>query len=49
MTVYGCPFCLGASALLSRGGHEPGCPAAQQLPVTNHKPQAVRPEPPEEF
>jgi hypothetical protein len=29
-----CPMCPGPSQLLTRGGHDPACPAAQTWPVT---------------
>lgn len=33
-----CPYCSGASMLLTRGGHDPACPAATWFPTVTVKP-----------
>ena len=33
-----CPYCPGASLLITRGGHDPACPVAQHFPVTTTRP-----------
>lgn len=40
-----CGFCSGGSLLLTRAGHDPGCPCAQAWPVTGTKPPAVAARP----